>query len=311
MKIFQINFAQNKQASTTKAPKYSALAPLPFDTVSFNNVSFGGRARKIKYSIYQKEEELSIIKAALCRAIENSDFLDAEKLSEETGLDIYVVKLRLSTNDEMRRLYDEMKLAKSEKSHTEKQSKAETVRDLLQRLDKSKQSLTDNEIAFYLGLGKEELLKILEEFPELSSLYDNILLKIKRCPVLEKETQIKHIRGASKYICKKTSYDSIAQKAALSPEIVRARVNEDDEFFNYLTEQGVYPPDIYPESDIEEQDDRLMDTMLKILKEHKQTDIKDLAEQTGLYPGTVMIRIKNNTALSETYNKILGIGDEN
>ncbi len=47
-------------------------------------------------------------------------------------------------------------------------------------LNKTNQKLTDNEIAFYLGLKKDELLRLVSEYPSLGSLYGDALLKIKK-----------------------------------------------------------------------------------------------------------------------------------
>lgn len=308
MKILNINFNWNNTPKNN-APKeqHNGLSPLAFDTISFSNASFREKPKNVKYSVYQKQEEINAVKAAINGAIQTSSILSAEELSEKTGLDIYVVKLRLSTSNEIRQLYNDMKLANSTRIKEENQIKAQTAEGFLEMLNKTNQKLTDNEIAFYLGLKKDELLRLISEYPSLGSLYGDALLKIKSCPVLERKAQITSINSALRHIGKKDTYDSISKRAELTPEIIRVRVNENNALFERLIESRVYPPEIYSDEAIEKQDDILMDTMLNILKRKEQASIKDMAQQAGLYPGTVMIRIKNNTALFETYQRILGI----
>ena len=57
--------------------------------------------------------------------------------------------------------------------------------------------------------------------------------------------------------------------------------------FRSTIENGLYPPDIYPECDIEKQDDAVMDALLEGLRYQKQLSIEQLAQKAGLYPGVV------------------------
>lgn len=304
MKIFNIPFLQNNNIAI--APKYNSLNPLPFDTVTFS----GRPIKDIPYSIFQKERELNAIRPVLQGAIVNSELLSPEQISEKSGLDTYVVKLRLSTNSEIRQLYNNMKLANSAKVEGENQVKIRDIQAFIEELNTLGQKLTDNEAAFYLGFEKDEMLALIKEDAMLGPMYDAILLKIKTPTTLERKTQNSSINKALVYIYKEDSYDSVTERAGLSREVVRVRINENDELFKRTIENGLYPPDIYPECDIEKQDDAVMDALLEGLRHQKQLSIEQLAQKASLYPGVVLMRIKNNTALQETYNKMMGIDED-
>lgn len=302
MKIFNINFNQN---NFQKAPKQKNLAPLAYDTVTFS-----GRPKKdMPYSIFQKEREIEVLSAVINAATEKGELLNADELSEKTGLDVYVVKLRLSTSNTIRQLYNEMKLANSDKVQSKDAVTAKKLQGFIKFLSDSHQKLTESEIAFYLGIEKDKLFEIMKNYPNLS-LTGDVLLGSRNCPPLERKAQNSAINNATRYISRKDTYESLSKRAELSPEIIRAKANEDDEFFKYLTESGVFPPDIYTDKEIEEQDDKIMNAMLCIIKTGIDAGIEILSEKTELYPGTLIIRIKNNIALNETYNRMLGVDED-
>lgn len=303
MKIFNIPFLQNN--NIVIAPKNNSLSPLSFDTVTFS----GRPIKDIPYSIFQKERELDAIRPILKEAIVNAELLSAEDISDKTGLDIYVIKLRLSTNSEIRQLYNEMKLANSARVEYKNQTKIQKIQSFLNDLSASGQKLTDNEMAFYLGLEKAELLELIKLNPSLEDLYNVVLLEIK-ATTLERKTQSSKTSEALRYIYKEDSYDAVAQRARLSPKVVRVRVNENDELFKKTIDKGLYPPDIYSDSAIEKQEDRLMDVLLDALRHQKQISIAQLAENAELSQAIVMIRIKNNEALQGTYNRMMGIDED-
>ena len=303
MKIFNIPFLQNN--NIVIAPKNNSLSPLSFDTVTFSVRPI----KDIPYSIFQKERELDAIRPILKEAIVNAELLSAEDISDKTGLDIYVIKLRLSTNSEIRQLYNEMKLANSARVEYKNQTKIQKIQSFLNDLSASGQKLTDNEMAFYLGLEKAELLELIKLNPSLEDLYNVVLLEIK-ATTLERKTQSSKTSEALRYIYKEDSYDAVAQRARLSPKVVRVRVNENDELFKKTIDKGLYPPDIYSDSAIEKQEDRLMDVLLDALRHQKQISIAQLAENAELSQAIVMIRIKNNEALQGTYNRMMGIDED-
>lgn len=306
MKIFNISFAQSGFIKNASEPKRNNLAPLAFDTVSFE-----GRPKKdMPYSVFQKEKELAAIRSVLQKATENSEIINAEEISEKTGLDIYVVKLRLSTNNEIRLLVHDMKSAHGIKAKDRDEAVAKTAQEFFNFLLSTKQTLTANEMAFYLGLKKDELLDIINKRPELLSLYEASLLRIKNCPLLEKKAQIQSINKATRYITRKDTYDSLSKETELSAEIIRTRISEDDEFFSRVTEQKLYPVELYSESEIEEQDSLLMNTLLSGLKSQTKMSIEEIAKAANLYPGVVLIRFKNNTALQETYDRMHGVNQD-
>ena len=180
-----------------------------------------------------------------------------------------------------------MKLANSAKVEGENQVKIRDIQAFIEELNTLGQKLTDNEAAFYLGFEKDEMLALIKEDAMLGPMYDAILLKIKTPTTLERKTQNSSINKALVYIYKEDSYDSVTERAGLSREVVRVRINENDELFKRTIENGLYPPDIYPECDIEKQDDAVMDALLEGLRYQKQLSIEQLAQKAGLYPGVV------------------------
>lgn len=308
MKIGLINFLQNKNNSNIKNDlKRSFLSPLAADTVTFS----GKRKNDFPYSAAQKGREVEALKGAINSAIESSKMLSAEELSEITGLDIYVVKLRLSTNGEIRQLVNDMKASYTSGVQNKIEIKAKSAEGFFELLQNANQKMTEYEMAFYLGLEKDEFLKMLEEHPNLVPLYEASLLKLKNYPLLEKTEQIKSIGKALKRATKKDTLESISKKTELSTEIIRGRINESDEFLSRAEEVKLYPPELYSDFEIEEQDSLIMDTLMSKIKRGEQMTLDEMAESLNLYPGVVLIRLKNNSALDETCNRMLGVYGDN
>ena len=165
-------------------------------------------------------------------------------------------------------------------------------------------------MAFYLGLKKSDFLDLMDKNPSLLPLYKASLLKIKNCPLLEKNAQIKNINKAARYLTKKDTYDSLSKETELSAEIIRTRFSENDGLFNRAIEKGLYPPELYSDSEIEEQDSILMDVLLSGIKSQAVLSTEEIAKAANLYPGVVLMRLKNNTALQETLDRIHGADED-
>ncbi len=308
MKIFNINLAQKK---ISYLPKYNNLAPLRRDTISFgcSTLTFKGAPlpKEFAYCAAQKDREVEAISAVLNNALKNSEFPNEEELSIITGFDINIIKLRLSTNKKLRALQNRLKVKRLIEARQRKETSVIYAQKFFEKVKTSRQKLTESEMAFYLGLKKDELLQLVNEYPNLSSLYKKIVLQTKNYPLLEKRTQKSKISSCLKYGSSNNNYANISEKTGFSHEIIRFVFNEDAELFSIATDKGIFPPEIYSKEEIEMQTRQLMNIMINSIKYQKQPDIEALAKKVDLLPAVVKMRIDTNEALKETYQRMLGI----
>ncbi len=312
MKIFNINFIQNNFAKSTKHNNNSSLAPLSYDTVTFGSVTFGAnRPKNIPYSIYQKDDEIKALESVLNKAIQNGEVLDAEALSKRSGLDIYVVKLRLSTSSKIKELCIKMEAAQDAKAENKKQADTQNLKLIFEAAKVSGQKLTESEIAFYLGIDKGETPKLLKKASKLPFFDENSILKEEQNTLIERKTQTANINQVFKQrLAKKDTLTTVAKKTKLPPETLRARLNENSEMFQFAMENKLYPPEIFQEKEIEIQEAVLMRILSRMLRNNISFDINYIAARAELPPGIVQIRLNTNEALNGLCNRILGANED-
>ncbi len=288
MKILEISFFQSKNLKNRdvnnkhniQQPKKAEGDVFCRSTLAKNSPTFCGAPlpKEFPYSAAQKEREVAALRAALNGALKaleskNFEFIDENQLSQITGLDINLVKLRLTTNNELRNLHNRLKIARIIDSNNKKEEKAKDIQAFFEKLKASKQKLTERELSFYLGLEEGEIFEFTKDYKDIASLFKSVQYKPKKYTLLEKRVQNSKIGYAIKHSGQGITYKGIGKKTGYNLDAIRAAFNENKALFDAAIKKRIFPPEIYSKEEVEAQDEKLMDIMIYALKQNTRPNI--------------------------------------
>ena len=163
---------------------------------SFDTVSFGTKGKYFTQDEIKNQNEK--IKSVLLEAINKNIILTGKQLSEKTGIALHNINKRLSQNEELYGLWQQVKAVNNFQYSLEEKAEFEkNIRNILENANKEGSKVTIRELEKKLGVSKSVFLPIINGNEYYKELYENVrndALRI-RTPQekLQEEEKIKNL----------------------------------------------------------------------------------------------------------------------
>ena len=276
----------------------------PFLNQAFDSFSFSGKKSKGEI-----EKEIEEIKAVLRDTAEKGSTISISEISKQTGLSDYVIKRRISSDEELSFLREKTKSFENYKfSKEEKELFENALREMLEQANSNNSKISLSYLSQKIGISSRSISDIIANNPYYSELWEKVKKREKvnkksQDGIKEEENRIRAVLQHAIKNNKKLTHAQISELAQINRGSINFRIQSNPELVE-LYEQVKNPK----KNKIKASDEEIKELMRQILNnylsQNKKIGIAELEQLTGVSDTLIYRLLNTDEKLQALWKKV-------